>query len=90
MRRYSLLVSLMLLLALVAFAYVRHTAAVHPASYHTYIVERGDTLWVIAREFSPQSMDIRDYIYRLRQINNLRDSATIHPGQVLLLPLPKR
>ncbi|MBS3939045.1 MAG: LysM peptidoglycan-binding domain-containing protein [Peptococcaceae bacterium] len=53
-----------------------------------YIVERGDTLWGLAERFAPNSMDLREYVFRLRRLNDLQHSATIHPGQRLYLPSP--
>lgn len=45
-----------------------------------YIVSTGDTLWSIACENA--ETDIREYIYELREINNLND-CTIYPGQTI-------
>lgn len=90
MRSISVLVFLLIVCAVIAFAYVRHSAALQPESYQTYIVEGGDTLWGIAKNYAPRSMDLRDYIYRLRQLNNLHESAIIHPGQALKLPVARR
>ncbi|HOK42882.1 MAG TPA: LysM peptidoglycan-binding domain-containing protein [Thermoclostridium caenicola] len=46
-------------------------------------VQKGDTLWEIAQQHC--TGDIRDNIYRIRQINQL-SSWIIHEGQILLLP----
>lgn len=54
----------------------------------SYIVERGDTLWGLAERFAPNSMDLREYVFRLRRLNDLQHSATIQPGQRLYLPSP--
>lgn len=66
--------------------YVGHTGAASVVAIETYTVEKGDTLWDIAKEHAPRNMDVRDYIYRLRKINDMHASATIYPGQELALP----
>lgn len=45
-------------------------------------VSAGDTLWSIACEYKKSGQDVREYIYELRQLNNLND-CVIYPGQVL-------
>lgn len=47
-------------------------------------VQPGDTLWSIASDENIK-MDIRDYIYEIKILNDLKDS-TIYPGMVLKLP----
>ncbi|HEY8499615.1 MAG TPA: LysM peptidoglycan-binding domain-containing protein [Clostridia bacterium] len=47
-------------------------------------VNHGDTLWEIAGKYRGSS-EIREYIYKIRKINNL-DSAVIYAGQTLKLP----
>ncbi len=54
--------------------------------YVEFAVQPGDTLWQIARNHSPANMDIREYIYQIQEINNVKNSV-IHPGDVLLLPI---
>jgi|GEM_PF-597478 len=45
-------------------------------------VKEGDTLWSISKNFVDQTIDIRDYVYFIRKINNLK-TGYIYPGQVL-------
>ena len=54
--------------------------------YVKFAVQPGDTLWQIARTHSPANMDIREYIYQIQVINNVKNSV-IRPGDVLLLPV---
>ena len=75
-------------LALIALAAVvlwallaGETDAGGPERY--YRVQAGDTLWSIAVQRFPG--DPREGVWELRQRNDL-DSATIVPGQVLVLP----
>ncbi len=50
------------------------------------IISRGDTLWSIAKTHYDIQGDIRAYIHRIREFNDLT-TAQIFPGQVLKLPL---
>ncbi|HOA30543.1 MAG TPA: LysM peptidoglycan-binding domain-containing protein [Clostridia bacterium] len=53
-------------------------------TYKTVVVEQGDTLWDLAKEYYPD-MEIRRAVYELKKINNLQD-ATIYEGQSLKVP----
>lgn len=47
----------------------------------TYIVQPGDTIWDIAEQYCPSDMDIREWIYEVREINRI--DCLIRPGQEL-------
>ncbi|TCO79212.1 LysM peptidoglycan-binding domain-containing protein [Marinisporobacter balticus] len=49
-------------------------------------IKYGDTIWALAKEFSPKNKDIRKTIYRISIINDL-DTLDIYPGQVIKIPL---
>lgn len=53
------------------------TSAADESPHRTHVVNRGESLWQIAREYSTN-------IARLRQLNHLQDDA-IQPGEVLQL-----
>ena len=81
----------LVVLALLAFALVGFLrggvafgqSAPLPASH--VIVERGDTLWSIARSLDPAD-DPRDTVQALRDANGLADDAALIPGQSLVVP----
>ena len=50
-----------------------------------YTVKPNDTLWDIAVQNCPQSMDKRDYIDKVVQINNLY-GCDINANQVIWIP----
>ena len=49
---------------------------------HTVVC--GETLWSIATEHKRDGQDVREYIYELRKINNLKD-CTLQIGQEILI-----
>jgi LysM repeat protein len=68
--------------AALAVGYVARTS--HGAGpERTYVVKPADTLWSIAAR--TYAGDVREGVWKLRQRNDL-DSATLVPGQKLLLP----
>ncbi len=54
--------------------------------YEEVIVAEGDTLWYIAVEFTPQSYDVREMIYNIRQLNHL-ETVSIYPGDKIKVPI---
>lgn len=59
------------------YGYKEHT-------YQTITVMNGDTLWGIAQKFNKKG-DIRDYIYNLKKLNNLKDSSIIEGSQLIVI-----
>lgn len=49
------------------------------------IVTQGDTLWSIASLHAAKGQDVREYVFQIKQLNDLKN-VTIHAGQKLLLP----
>lgn len=83
-RKLLLIIGLILTITAIARAKANNRAI----AYQKYYVHSGDTLWTIAAERKGENIDIRKYVYDLRQLNNLK-SANIYPGQELLLPKEK-
>lgn len=50
----------------------------------SYIVQKGDTLWRIARDNVPGEEDKRIYIHEIKELNNL-ESSNLHIGQKLII-----
>ncbi|HOJ10821.1 MAG TPA: LysM peptidoglycan-binding domain-containing protein [Clostridiales bacterium] len=53
-------------------------------TYQEVKIKKGDTLWEIAKA-NKKGGDIRDFIYNIKEINELSDSI-IYPGMVLKIP----
>lgn len=50
-----------------------------------HVVRPGDTLWALAAGVAGSGADLRPVVDEIEELNSL-DGATIHPGQVLVLP----
>lgn len=46
-----------------------------------YEIQSGETLWSIATQFKPHYMSIQEYIYNLREYNNI--DCLIYPNEVI-------
>ncbi len=54
--------------------------------FTSYVVESGDTLWEIARQYiTPEYSSMDKYIYEICETNQM-DSDVIYPGQLILIP----
>ena len=56
--------------------------------YQTVIIEKNDTLWDFAVQYSAEGQDIRSYIQKIRTLNHLTTDTLIE-GQYLILPIEK-
>jgi LysM repeat protein len=78
----------LLLLIIMSVLFIAFKPISKPASsiiYETYIVQQGETLWSIAREFPHE--DIRKFIYEIEKVN--KTTAYVKWGQVLKIPVYK-
>lgn len=66
-------------------ANAEESGAVYERYYTDITIQRGDTLWSIAKTYNEHSnMDIRDYIQEIKQINRLT-SDRIESGDSLTI-----
>jgi LysM repeat protein len=61
-------------------------AILQEPAYIPYSVERGDSLWTIAKRYLPADMDIRNYINEIKAMNSL-NSSMLQEGQLLQIPV---
>ena len=52
-------------------------------------VSAGDTLWTIAGQITQPDEDVRDKVIAIRKLNELSANQTIHPGQVIKIPVKR-
>lgn len=86
--RLALFISLVLILAAALLIQLIHIDLKlnSPVTMETIRVTDGDTLWSIAKTALPEGRDIRDFIYELREVNQLA-GANIIAGQQLMIPI---
>lgn len=75
--------SFIIILFLVLIAIMpKKTVEAYAMKYEEYVVSNGETLWSIACENKKEKQDVREYVYQLRQLNNI-DDCIIVPGQTI-------
>lgn len=47
-------------------------------------VGSGETLWTIAEEYVTDDIDIRDYIYEVQKLNNMK-SSNVYEGDIITI-----
>jgi len=52
--------------------------------YEYVTVEYGDTLWSIAKNYTPQDKNLQDMIYSIKRHND--NISTLHVGDVIKVP----
>ena len=77
---------LIFILSTSAFLGYSNVSAAEPEKYIAYHVQPGDTLWDIAKEYGPSDMDIKQFIYQIKCINDT-DAAHLQAGQVINIPV---
>ena len=80
--KYKFIRSMSILVFLIVAIFNISIATLDEAETISYTVCKGDTLWTIAGEYKADNKDIRQYIYELKQLNNMTNS-NIYEGQEL-------
>ena len=55
------------------------------STYELVKVQRGDTLWDLAKQYGPKDEDCRQVIYQICKLNDLTPE-TLWPGLEILIP----
>lgn len=53
--------------------------------YTVVVVDAGDTLWQLCEENKPDNVDLRNYMYKVKYVNNMKSSA-LNIGQEIIFP----
>lgn len=72
-----------IILALLNLVFTR-TNVKETYTYENYVVNKGDTLWNIAKQYTGSEEDVRQIIYEIKKDNNMTNSY-IHEGQTLII-----
>lgn len=78
---------LLALLSIMATGFVmgRTTSPKYEIRYD-YTVKSGDTLWNIGKEVVGESEDIRDWVWKVQEINDIDiRKEPLHPGQTIVI-----
>lgn len=76
----SIAILIFLLVGLFNFSIAKSNTT--EAEIINYTIDPGETLWSIAKKYTPNNKDIRQTIYEIEELNNL-DNATIYAGQTI-------
>lgn len=83
---YITMVIIGILLLNVVPTVIEHTSAQNENCYQLVYVEAGDSLWSLAKRYVPQGTEIREFVYEIKQLNDV-DPIKLQPGQVLKIPV---
>lgn len=84
-RFYVFIMITTITLSCILFAVGVNGADIQQNEYMTVTVEKGDTLWDFAKEYS-KGGDIRQYIHKIEKANRMTD-CDIYEGDTLIMPL---
>jgi nucleoid-associated protein YgaU len=84
-RRFYMFVIVMTVLLSCIFLAATVNGADTNKAFTSVTVEKGDTLWDLAKEYS-EGGDIRNYIHEIQKVNNLTD-GDIFAGDVIKMPV---
>lgn len=89
-RFYTVIITILaiIFLILIAVLAVQELNKEHEVErIESYTITSGETLWSIGTEYRPNDMSIQEYIYNIREYNNI--GSIIYPGQTIQLLIYK-
>lgn len=85
---YTWIIRLIAALAVVIAACTQMGMVYHTdETYISVKIHSGDTVWQIASAAASPETDVRDVVDEIMDINHIRHSDDIYPGQVLQVPV---
>ncbi len=88
-KKLSYIIILLFIFTFTSNAINKNKAAMNNVILKEIQIESGDTLWDIAKENISNEEDIRNYIYEIIEINNLKN-VNIHAGETIVVPIKKK
>ena len=67
-----------------ALAFVIKAGAQPELTPMQYRVHKGDTLWSLSQQYCPDTMDCREWIYEVEQMNGIT-GGRIWPGEIITI-----
>lgn len=86
MKKELLTITILCLAVLLGINLNSPTKTLNTAEYTTRYIERGDSLWTIASDITPNEIDVRDTIEEIKKINEIKDVTALVPGTKLKVP----
>ncbi len=87
--RVFIVLTVLLITLIIIISVFSYKALTKKEIYYKDIeIKNGQTLWEIAESEFGNNVDVRKYVYKIKKINNLKNS-NIHPGQIIKIPIEK-
>ncbi len=88
-KKFIAIISVIILLTITLITLYTVNGLTEKEIYYKNIeIKNGQTLWKIVENEFGNNINIRKYVYQIKQINNLENS-NIRPGQVIKIPVEK-
>ncbi|NMA87232.1 MAG: LysM peptidoglycan-binding domain-containing protein [Tissierellia bacterium] len=85
--RFVFILVFLLLITIIFFQKINRVyGSLYEEQYIEVKVERGDTVWDIARKYMPEKYDVRKMIFEIKEVNNM-NNANIYPGDLIKIPI---
>ena len=84
-KRFAVVVAVAVtLITVLCFCSYAHSGTSYDVCEFT--VSEGDSLWEIAEVYTDDSVDIREYIREIKELNGM-ETAELMPGDVIIIPI---
>lgn len=86
--RFSISIIIITMIIIGTFSIITNdfkASAIKEVNYIKVEVKSGDNIWKIAREYRTDDQDIRELVYKIIKVNNIKNSL-VYEGQVLQVP----
>lgn len=85
-RSVAFFVAVALILTMAHVAFSKNSVSDESHMVISVVVEKGDTLWSIAKEYMPKGANICEYVYEISANNGIKD-GNIYCGQTIFVPV---